>query len=40
MLDWIDAGHWPAPLAARTLAKYGLLADAAAATAGDEAAGR
>jgi predicted dehydrogenase len=40
MLDWIDAGHWPAPLAARTLAKYALLADAAAATAGDEAAGR
>ena len=40
MLDWIDADHWPAALAGRTLAKYTLLADAAAVTAGDEAAGR
>jgi predicted dehydrogenase len=40
MLDWIDAGHWPASLAERTLAKYTLLAEAAAATAADEAARR
>jgi len=40
MLDWIDAGHFPAAIAGRTLAKYALLADAAAATAADEAAGR
>jgi predicted dehydrogenase len=38
-LDWIDAGHFPAAVAERTLAKYALLADAAAATAADEAAG-
>jgi predicted dehydrogenase len=40
LLDWIDAGHWPAALAERTLAKYALLAEAAAATAADAAAGR
>ena len=28
----IDDGRWPADVAARTLAKYALLADAAAAT--------
>lgn len=40
VLEWIDAGHRPADLAARTLAKYALLAEAAAATAADAAAGR
>lgn len=40
LLGWIDAGHRPAALAARTLAKYELLAEAAAATAADAAAGR
>jgi predicted dehydrogenase len=40
LLEWIDAGHRPAALAARTLAKYELLAAAAAATAADAAAGR
>lgn len=40
MLTWIDAGHFPAAIAGRTLAKYALLADAVAATAADEAAGR
>ena len=39
LLDWIDAGHWPAAVAERTLAKYTLLAAAAAATAADHAAG-
>jgi hypothetical protein len=38
LLGWIDSRHWPASLAAGTLAKYTLLAEAAAATAGDEAA--
>ena len=32
VLDWLDAGHWPAALAERTLAKYTLLARAAAET--------
>lgn len=40
LLGWIDTGHRPAALAARTLAKYTLLAEAAAATASDDAAGR
>jgi predicted dehydrogenase len=40
LLGWIDAGHRPTALAARTLAKYELLAEAAAATAADAAAGR
>jgi predicted dehydrogenase len=40
LLDWIDAGHWPAALAGQTLAKYTLLAEAAAATAADQAARR
>jgi predicted dehydrogenase len=31
-LKIVDDGHWPGPLAARTLAKYTLLADAAAKT--------
>ncbi len=39
LVGWIDAGHWPAALAERTVAKYAFLAEAAAATAGDEAAG-
>jgi predicted dehydrogenase len=39
-LDWIDADRVPAAVAERTLAKYALLADAAAAVAADEAAGR
>jgi len=38
LLGWIDTGHRPAALAARTLAKYTLLAEAAAATARDDAA--
>jgi predicted dehydrogenase len=38
LLGWIDTGHRPAALATRTLAKYTLLAEAAAATARDEAA--
>jgi len=37
LLGWIDTGHRPAALATRTLAKYTLLAEAAAATARDEA---
>jgi predicted dehydrogenase len=40
LLGWIDAGHRPDALAARTLAKYTVLAEAAAATAADAAAGR
>ena len=40
LLGWIDTGHRPAALATRTLAKYSLLAEAAAATARDEAAAR
>ncbi len=40
LLGWIDARHWPAALATRTLAKYTLLAEAAAATARDETASR
>ena len=40
LLGWIDAGHWPGAVAASTLAKYELLAAAAAATAADAAAGR
>ena len=40
LLDWIDGGHWPAALTNQTLAKYTLLAEAAAATAADEAARR
>lgn len=39
LLGWIDTGHKPAALAARTLAKYTLLAEAAAATAKDAANG-
>ncbi len=39
-LEWIDAGHRPADLADRTLAKYALLAEAVAATAAHAAAGR
>jgi len=39
LLGWIRAGRGPAGLAERTLAKYALLAEAAAATAADEAAG-
>ncbi|HEY7434549.1 MAG TPA: putative oxidoreductase C-terminal domain-containing protein [Methylomirabilota bacterium] len=39
LLGWIDTGHRPAALAARTLAKYALLAEAAATTARDAAAG-
>jgi hypothetical protein len=38
LLGWIDTGHRPAALATRTLAKYTLLAEAAAVTARDEAA--
>lgn len=38
LLGWIDAHHWPAALAMRTLAKYTLLAEAAAVTARDAAA--
>jgi hypothetical protein len=38
LLGWIDTGHQPAALATRTLAKYTLLAEAAAVTARDEAA--
>ncbi|MGH7404026.1 MAG: putative oxidoreductase C-terminal domain-containing protein, partial [Candidatus Rokuibacteriota bacterium] len=30
LLGWLDTGHWPAALAARTLAKYTLLAAASA----------
>jgi len=37
LLGWIDTGHKPAALAARTLAKYTLLAEAAAATIKDAA---
>ena len=37
LLGWIDAGRQPEGLAAATLAKYALLAEAAAATAGDGA---
>jgi predicted dehydrogenase len=40
LLGWIDARHWPAALAERTLAKYALLAEAAAVTAADETAPR
>ena len=40
LLGWIDTGHRPAALATRTLAKYTLLAEAAAVTARDEAAAR
>lgn len=40
LLGWIDTGHKPAALATRTLAKYTLLAEAAAVTARDEAAAR
>jgi len=40
LLGWIDTGHKPAALAARTLAKYTLLAEATKATARDEAASR
>lgn len=40
LLGWIDTGHRPAALAARTLAKYTLLAEAAAVTARDDAAAR
>lgn len=40
LLGWIDTGHRPATLATRTLAKYTLLAEAAAMTARDEAAAR
>jgi predicted dehydrogenase len=40
LLGWIDTGHRPAVLATRTLAKYTLLAEAAAVTARDEAAAR
>jgi predicted dehydrogenase len=40
LLGWIDTGHRPAALASRTLAKYTLLAEAAAMTARDEAAAR
>jgi predicted dehydrogenase len=39
LLGWIDTRHWPAALATLTLAKYTLLAEAAAVTAGDEAEG-
>jgi predicted dehydrogenase len=38
LLGWIDARQWPASLAAQTLAKYTLLAEAAALTARDPAA--
>jgi hypothetical protein len=37
LLDWLDAGHWPAALAERTLVKYTLLAEAAAATSASSA---
>ena len=40
LLGWIDARQWPAALATRTLAKYTLLAEAAAATARDEPTAR
>ena len=40
LLGWIDAGHHPAALAEATLAKYALLAEAAALTARGEAASR
>ena len=40
LLGWIDTRHWPAALAERTLAKYTLLAEAAAVTARDAAAAR
>jgi hypothetical protein len=40
LLGWIDTNHRPAALTTRTLAKYALLAEAAAATARDEAAAR
>jgi predicted dehydrogenase len=40
LLGWIDAGHRPAAVAERTLAKYTLLAEAAALTARDETASR
>lgn len=40
LLRWIDTGHRPTALAAQTLAKYTLLAEAAAATARDHAAAR
>jgi predicted dehydrogenase len=40
LLGWIDARHWPAALATRTLAKYALLAEATAVTTRDEAAPR
>lgn len=39
LLGWIDTGHKPTALAARTLAKYTLLAEAANATAKDAAKG-
>jgi hypothetical protein len=32
LLKTVDDGRWPAPLASRTLAKYTLLAEAAAKT--------
>ncbi len=40
LLGWIDARHWPAALAERTLAKYALLGEAATATARDETTAR
>ncbi|HUM17822.1 MAG TPA: putative oxidoreductase C-terminal domain-containing protein [Candidatus Nitrosotalea sp.] len=40
LLGWIDAREWPAAVAERTLAKYTLLAEAAAATSADDAARR
>jgi len=40
LLGWIDTGHRPAALAEWTLAKYTLLAEAAAVTARDDAAAR
>jgi len=40
LLGWIDAGRWPPGIATATLAKYTLLAEAAAVTSGDEAAAR
>ena len=40
LLGWIDTGRRPAALATRTLAKYTLLAEAAAVTARDDAAAR
>ena len=40
LLGWIDTGHRPVARTTRTLAKYTLLAEAAAVTARDEAAAR